>query len=145
MLSQAVVASGFGTQLSGTALAPDATIGKDGKGRVNFMNGSLAIAFAMACGFTAAGFVASLYRVSQGGEAGFRALFTSPSQVLWSFLLCTFAGPWIILSAALRVWRVGRMPTAWLAFSAAVAATWSFCSGVVIVQLSLLAGLALQA
>lgn len=109
------------------------------------MNGLSAIAFAMACGFTAAGFVASLYRFANHGEAGFRAVFGSPSQALWSLMLCTFAGPWIILSASLDVWRGGRMPAAWLAFAAALCATWSFCSGVVIVQLSLLAALALSA
>jgi hypothetical protein len=129
----------------GTALAPDATIGKDGKGRVNGMDGLSAIAFAMACGFTAAGFTASLYRLSHSGEAGFRALFDSPSQVFWSFLLCTFAGPWIILRASLHVWRGGAMPTPWLAFPAAICALWSFCSGVFIVQMSLLAALALHA
>jgi hypothetical protein len=83
--------------------------------------------------------------MSSGGEAGFRALFETPSQVLWSLLLCTFAGPWIILSASLGVWRVGAMPTRWLAAAAALCATWSFCSGVVIVQMSMLAALAVQA
>jgi hypothetical protein len=108
------------------------------------MNGLSAIAFAMACGFTAAGFVVSLYRATNNGEAGFRALYGSPSQAFWSLLLCTFAGPWIILSGSLQVWRRGRMPAAWLAFSAALCATWSFCSGVVIVQLSLMAALVLS-
>ena len=109
------------------------------------MNGLQAIAFAIACGFTAAGFLASLYRIANNGEAGFRALFGTPSQILWSLLLCTFAGPWIILSASLRVWRLGRMPAPWLAFATALSAVWSFCSGVVIVQMSLLAAMAMQA
>jgi hypothetical protein len=109
------------------------------------MTGFQAVAFAIACGFTAAGLLASLYRLANNGEAGFRALFDTPSQVLWSVLLCTFAGPWIILSASLHVWRRGRMPAPWLAFATALCAVWSFCSGVVIVQMSLLAAMLMQA
>jgi hypothetical protein len=109
------------------------------------MTGFIAIAFAVACGFTAAGLVTALYQATHASNAGFRALFGSPSQTLWSLALCTFAGPWIMLSAALHVWRGGRLPVAWVGVAAALSAAWSFCSGVVIVQAMLLAGMLLPA
>jgi hypothetical protein len=109
------------------------------------MSGFAAICFAMACGFTAAGLVTSLYQLTHSGGAGFRALYGSPAQAFWSFVLCTFAGPWIMLSAALGVWRGGRLPLVWVAVAAAISAAWSFCSGVVIVQSALLASSMLSA
>lgn len=107
------------------------------------MSGFTAIAFAMACGVTAAGVITSLYHISHPARAGFRARFGSPAQALWSVVLCTFAGPWIMLSAALHVWRAGRLPVAWAAVALMISAMWSFCSGVVIVQSALLASLLL--
>lgn len=109
------------------------------------MTGFTAIAFAVACGFTAAGLVTALYQMTHSAHAGFRALFGTPAQAFWSLALCTFAGPWIMLSAALHVWRGGKLPVAWVGVAAAISAAWSFCSGVVIVQLSLLAAMLVQA
>ncbi len=108
------------------------------------MSGFAAIAFAVACGFTAAGLVTSLYQMTHSVNAGFRAIFDTPAQALWSLALCAFAGPWIMLSAALHVWRGGRLPVAWVGVAAAISAAWSFCSGVVIVQMALLAAMLMQ-
>ncbi|HSO48635.1 MAG TPA: hypothetical protein VLQ68_11985, partial [Rhizobiaceae bacterium] len=88
------------------------------------MTGFTAIAFAVACGFTAAGLVTALYQMTHTAHAGFRALFGSPAQALWSLALCTFAGPWIMLSAALHVWRTKNLPVAWVGAAAALSAVW---------------------
>ncbi len=118
------------------------TIGNHGKGKVKIMSALAAIAYVIACGFTAAGFVAALFRAIFEHQPAFYARFNTPALAIWSLVLCTFAGPWILVSASLCTWRDGRPRPVVVAAAALVSAVWSFCSGVVLVQLAALAGIA---
>ncbi len=103
------------------------------------MSALAATAYVIACGFTAAGFLVSLYRTAHVDQPAFHARFDTFASALWSLALCTFAGPWILVNAALGTWRMGRLPVALVAVAALVSVVWSFCSGVVLVQLAMLA------
>lgn len=98
-------------------------------------------AMVIALGFAAAGFTAALFRALHQQNAAFHAKFATLGQAFWSLLLCSFAGPFIILSGSLAHWRAGALPTPVFGAAALLCGVWSFCSGVVLVQLLLLAGI----
>lgn len=102
-------------------------------------------AYVIACGFTAAGLVAAAFRVAFGANPRFHARFDTFLAAGWSLLLCMFAGPFILVSAAISRWRRGRISAPVAAVATLTALVWSFCSGVVLVQLALLAGLLMAA
>ena len=97
-------------------------------------------AFAMAAGFVAAGLIASFYQLVTATPARFDMsadrIWTGTLQVM----LLMFAGPVILMRNAIRGRRVDRRPLGWLAASAFVAAAWSLCSGVVVLEFALAIG-----
>jgi hypothetical protein len=97
--------------------------------------------FVAACGFAASGLLSSAHRVLSEVELGFRLDLKGPATILWSVFLCMFAGPYILVNLALPFWRAGRIPASGLAAVAAIAVVWSFCAGVLVVQLIAILGL----
>jgi hypothetical protein len=102
------------------------------------MAGLQAVLFAVACGMTAAGLVSSLHRALAGEAAGFRAPVGSPVAAVWAVLLSLFAGPFLVLSIALPAGVATRRLALRAALGILLALVWSFCSGVVVIQLVLL-------
>lgn len=97
----------------------------------------IAVALCMATGLAAAGACASLYGlVAQrlgpgGGETADRVA---------RMALLVVAGPLLILSAAWSTVRDGTRPPRWLALTGAIAAAWSFCLGLALLNLLVAAG-----
>ncbi len=102
------------------------------------MAGLEAVLFAVACGMTAAGLVSSLHRALAGEAAGFRVPAGSPPAALWAVMLSLFAGPFFVISIALPAGTASSHFYLRAAFAAVLALAWSFCSGVVVIQLLLL-------
>jgi hypothetical protein len=100
-------------------------------------------AYAAACGFVAAGILASAHQVLTGQPARFAIDLETLGRGLLGVMLCAFAGPFIIMRNAIRGRMIENRPVGWLVASTAIATGWSLCSGIVVVQfvLAMRAGL----
>jgi hypothetical protein len=98
--------------------------------------------FAIAVGFVAAGLVGSFYQLVTNRPISFELFGLSRPQVLVGVMSLVLAGPAVIMRNAIRGRLVEQRPNHWLALSAAISATWSFLSGVFIlnIYIALLAG-----
>ncbi len=99
----------------------------------------LLIIMVMALGFTVAGFLTTLHRtvfpaVDNVGDGAILLQFDTVGHSLWSSVICTLGGPYILFVKALR-FRVRQVLSfAGLTICASVSLLWSFCSGVLIVE-----------
>lgn len=94
----------------------------------------------LASGFVAAGLLNALHRsviAANEDENGGRLVlyFDTPGAIAWSMLMCVFAGPFIVLSNGLYLWRQNLIPAIGLTLCVVLSAVWSFCSGVFIVEM----------
>ena len=94
-------------------------------------------AYAAACGFVAAGILASFHQLLTGQPARFAIDLETIGKGLVGVLLCAFAGPFIIMRNAIRGRLIENRPMGWLVASTAIATGWSLCSGIVVVQFAL--------
>ena len=98
------------------------------------------ILYVLAAGFVAAGLLNALHRsiagIDEENEVGrFLVLrFGSPASIAWSFLICVFAGPYLVISNGYHFWRLNVLPTSALLVCAILSMIWSFCSGVFIIE-----------
>ena len=94
-------------------------------------------AYATACGFVAAGLLSSLYTLVTDKPVKFSVELETFWRGMVDLVLCAFTGPFIIMRNAIRGRRIEQRPVGWLVASTAIAAGWSLCSGIVVVQLAL--------
>ncbi len=94
------------------------------------VSGIVVYLFAMATGFVAAGLAGSLYQLMTNRPMSFELFGLSRLQVLLGVLALVVAGPAVIMRNAIRGRLLERRPGHWLALSTAISATWSFLSGV---------------
>lgn len=93
-----------------------------------------ALVYVTCVGFVCAGILATLYQMIARRPAGFRVSVNSLAGVVSSIMMCTFAGPFIIMRNALRGRRIENRPIGWLFGSSAIAGVWSACSGVLLMN-----------
>lgn len=93
--------------------------------------------YAIAIGFVAAGITASCYKMLSSEPARF-ALF-GQSVLAWvtTFAFCALTGPVIVVDMAVKRVREEKLPLGWLAAGVGVAAMWSCCVGIVMLELVL--------
>ena len=102
------------------------------------MTFELLLAVYMACaGFVAAGLIGSLYQLVTGTPPKFQVRLESFPGTFVSCILCAFAGPFIIMRNAIRGRRVENRPISWLVASSTIAAMWSICTGILVLQFAL--------
>jgi hypothetical protein len=94
-------------------------------------------AYAAAAGFVAAGFIGSLYQLLTDKPPRFSVEADSILTSISSTFVCIFAGPFIIMRQAIRGRILEDRPLGWLAASAAIAAGWSLCSGIIVIEFAL--------
>lgn len=92
-------------------------------------------------GFALSGFVAAAFRAAGHDGPAFQARFATPAEASWSLVLCIFAGPYIVATAAARRRRLGVLTILQLSAALALVGVWSFCSGVTVFGLLGAAGL----
>ncbi|WP_350334767.1 DUF6949 family protein [Coralliovum pocilloporae] len=95
----------------------------------------LMLALYIACtGFVVAGLLGSFYQLVTSEPAGFR--FDGPTLPMTALTLVTICigGPFIIMRNAIRGRRIEGRHIGWLAASAGIAAVWSFCSGLFVLD-----------
>jgi len=96
--------------------------------------------FAVAGGFVLSGIVTSVHAIAHGDGPRFRASFASFGQACWSIALSAFGGPVIVAANAWRLWRSSAIGAPAMAFAGILAGVWSFCAGVLVLQLLALFG-----
>jgi hypothetical protein len=102
------------------------------------MLGELFVAgFAMASGFVAAGLLSSFYQLVTASPARFDVTSDRVVPGVAQVILLMFAGPVIVMRNAIRARTVDRRPFSWLAAAVTLAAAWSLCSGVIVLEFAL--------
>ena len=104
------------------------------------MENTSQILFVIAFGFVSSALIAMFFGIFTGGGS-FRISFRSISSVVSSFLICMFAGPYLALENGMRHWVSGNISTGLMLGAFVVAAVWSFCAGVFVVQLLAVLGI----
>lgn len=89
-----------------------------------------ALVYVTCVGFVCAGILASFYQLVAHRPVGFRVSAQSWPGVFTSVIMCTFAGPFILMRNAMRGRRLENRPIGWLFGSSAIASIWSACSGI---------------
>ncbi|WP_316859898.1 DUF6949 family protein [uncultured Cohaesibacter sp.] len=103
-----------------------------------------AIVYVTGVGFVCAGILANLYQLVARQPARFRVSLNNWATVFISVIVCTFAGPFIIMRNAVRGRRIENRPIGWLFGSSAIASVWSACSGVLLLNLITVAASAMS-
>lgn len=97
----------------------------------------LLLAYAAAVGFVAAGIAASLYKMITLEQARFRLLGHSFLAWITAFAFCALTGPVIVVNQAIQSHKKDRSAIGWLFAGIFVAALWSCCLGVVVLEFAL--------
>lgn len=97
--------------------------------------------FVVCCGFTVSGIAGATLRLVAGSDPRFRVSKSGVAGIFGALLVFMIAGPYMVVSAAMRSWTAGALPVLGLLMAGGLATAWSFCSGVFVVQALLLAGL----
>jgi hypothetical protein len=93
--------------------------------------------FAIATGFVSAGLLASLYQLVTAEPVRFEAAGDTLFRGVAMIIMLMFAGPMVLMRNALRGRLIERRPVGWLVASTAISASWSLCSGIVVMELAL--------
>ena len=99
------------------------------------MTGIELVIFVLAMGFVSSALLSAIHKTAGGHPNHFHLSLESPVSLVWSFFICMFAGPYIILTNAFRFWRERYLPDVIFLFCLLISGLWSFCSGVLVVQL----------
>lgn len=97
----------------------------------------LRIGYVIGFGFVAAGVLGSLYQLVTQRPPSFIVSLETWGTLMMSMFVCAFAGPFIIMRNAVRGRRLENRPLSWLMVSSLIAIIWSFCSGLVMIDLTL--------
>ena len=97
----------------------------------------LLIVYCAAIGFVASGIAASFYKMMTSEPARFALLGEGWLATASTFLFFAVTGPAIIMNTALKRRLSEANAFGWLFGSLAVAALWSVCSGIIVLQLVL--------
>jgi len=101
------------------------------------------LAYSAATGFVVAGLSASFYQLVTSEPARFALIGRSAPAMILSFFFCGVTGPFIIMRHALfggSGRKDGkRLELGWLAGSVVIAAMWSTCSGLLVLDFALAA------
>lgn len=102
------------------------------------MESVVQVLFVTGFGFVASAVTSLLCGLLSGGGS-FRLSFQTTGAVLTSFFICMFAGPYLAVENGVRHWISGSISAGLFLMAVLVAAIWSFCAGIFVIQV--LAGL----
>ena len=97
----------------------------------------LLLLYCMVCGFVASGVAASFFRLATSKPARFALLGEGAFGAATTFVFCAVTGPVIIVDTVLKGDLPRGNPLAWMGGGFLVAAVWSTCSGVLLLDLML--------
>jgi hypothetical protein len=94
----------------------------------------------MASGFVTGALVNYGSALVAGQDGGFRISFDNPFAIIVSFFVVMFVGPILTMQGAIKYLRLGSVSLKVFGAAFVICLLWSFCSGVLIVQLLALIG-----
>jgi hypothetical protein len=97
----------------------------------------LVLLYAGVVGFVAAGITASFYRWITSEPARFGLFGQTAAGMVTTFVFCALTGPVIVMDHAIRSRKVEKSPLGWFAVGTLVAALWSCCLGLVVLEVVL--------
>ncbi|MEM7069425.1 MAG: hypothetical protein AAF478_11130 [Pseudomonadota bacterium] len=103
------------------------------------MNFAIVI-FIIACGFVTAAVLQNAQLAIRKKKSGFKIPLHSVGMFLAGFVFSMFVGPYLVMERGITFWRLGGISDGMMSVCCLVALLWSFCSGVFVTQLLLLAG-----
>lgn len=90
------------------------------------------LGYSIAIGFVTSGIVSSFYQMLTAKPVRFGMFGASYLAWLVTFLFFALTGPFVVVSAGIRSYRVEKRPVQWLIGAVVIAALWSCCSGIVV-------------
>ena len=93
------------------------------------------LAYMVAIGFTLAGLAVSAYRLFVAKGLRFDEQPASVPQAILQTILLVIGGPVLISNWVMNAWLVDRRPGAVAAMGLAVSGFWSFCSGLMLLNI----------
>lgn len=101
------------------------------------MSEPMIMAFAIAAGFVSGGIMQSFYQLMTNQPCRFELQSDDVIRGVATVILWMFTGPVILMRNALRGRRIERRHIGWLMASTVIAAGWSFCSGIIVLEVYL--------
>lgn len=95
------------------------------------------LVYIIVTGFVSSGVLANFYQWVHAKPVGFSINYETWLGGLGGVLFCVFAGPFIIMRNSLRGRRIEGRPVGWVFAASAIAALWSFCTGLMILHFTL--------
>ena len=109
-----------------------------GKHGVNKLFKVVTAAFAVAFGFVTAALVFVISCMLSGKENSAERTNETVEGIIQFFFYIMFAGPYVVASSGVELWREAKLSSQSLAICLLVSAAWSFCLGVIVVHLMIL-------
>lgn len=88
-------------------------------------------------GFVWSGLMGSFYQMVTAQPPAFSVSYNNFFAGFTGILFCAFAGPFILMRNSLRARKIEDRPLGWLVAASAIAFMWSFCSGIVLLEVGL--------
>ncbi len=107
---------------------------RDNTGGVEVLRDGLLIFYCAAVGFVAAGIAASFYKMVTSEPARFALLGEGWLAAISTFLFFAVTGPAIIMETVLKRRLSEANAVGWVLGSVLVAALWSVCSGLIVLE-----------
>ena len=100
----------------------------------------LSAIFAMATGFAAAWVGLEIIRLAGWREPELAKAPVHPVRIGAEFILAALVGPRLLLINGFKNWRAGMVSLPLYALLTLIAAGWSMCSGVIVLQMAFASG-----
>ena len=88
-------------------------------------------------GFVFSAVLGSFWQLFKSEPVGFSVTYSSWIAGFSGVIFCVFAGPFIIIRNSIRGRKIEGRPVGWIVAASGIASLWSFCTGLVIIQLAL--------
>ena len=88
-------------------------------------------------GFVFSAVLGSFWQLFKAEPVGFSVTYSSWVAGFSGVIFCVFAGPFIIIRNSIRGRKIEGRPIGWVVAASGIASLWSFCTGLVLIQLVL--------
>jgi len=93
-------------------------------------------AYATAVGFTAAGFISTLYVLFTGKAASLTQPVKTVEDGLRTIFLSSFAGPWMLASASYKTRKNGSLSAGFFVAGMSLSWVWGLCFGIILITIA---------
>lgn len=91
--------------------------------------------FVIVMGFVTAAVIATASAIFQNSDGSLNLSLDTPLEAVKGFVLCMFAGPYILAKNSALMWVSNRIELGTFSFCVLISCLWSFCLGIVTIQL----------